>query len=66
MGEYICPKCGARLDPGEKCDCEEEDKMRDYSDRDIDRMLGEYERPNRWPYMDEELDELEGDDYEEE
>ena len=18
---YICPKCGANLDPGEKCDC---------------------------------------------
>lgn len=20
--EYICPKCKAHLDPGEKCDCE--------------------------------------------
>lgn len=22
--DYICEKCGARLDPGEKCDCEKE------------------------------------------
>ena len=21
---YQCPECGANLDPGEKCDCEEE------------------------------------------
>ncbi|MDF2889758.1 MAG: hypothetical protein K0R80_125 [Clostridia bacterium] len=20
---YICPECGAHLDPGEKCDCDE-------------------------------------------
>lgn len=20
----VCPRCGAHLDPGEKCDCEEE------------------------------------------
>lgn len=26
MGEYICPDCGARLDPGEKCDCKEEEQ----------------------------------------
>ncbi len=24
MGERICPYCGARLDPDEKCDCQEE------------------------------------------
>lgn len=62
MGEYERPKCGARLDPGEKCDCEEGEEVRDYSDRDIDRMLGEYERPNRWPYQDEELYEPEEDE----
>ncbi len=22
--EYICPECGARLDPGERCDCRDE------------------------------------------
>ncbi len=22
---YICPKCGAHLDPGEKCDCSDRD-----------------------------------------
>lgn len=21
-----CPECGAHLDPGEKCDCQEEDE----------------------------------------
>ncbi len=26
---HICPKCGAHLDPGEKCDCrEKEEKFR--------------------------------------
>ena len=25
---YICPKCGANLDPGEKCiDCEENEEV---------------------------------------
>ena len=24
MYGYVCKHCGARLDPGEKCDCEEE------------------------------------------
>ena len=60
MGEYICPECGARLDPGEKCDCEVE-KMSYYeiTDRAIDEFYGETERPVRWnryPYRDEELD----------
>ncbi len=26
MYQYECEKCGARLDPGEHCDCEEEAK----------------------------------------
>ena len=26
MYRYICKRCGARLDPGEKCDCEEEEQ----------------------------------------
>ena len=25
---YQCPKCGANLDPGEKCDCKEEEAMK--------------------------------------
>lgn len=47
MGYNTCPECGANLDPGEKCDCEERKHMQDYSDRDIDRMRGEYRR--FWP-----------------
>jgi len=23
-----CPRCGSNLDPGEKCDCEKEDKQK--------------------------------------
>lgn len=23
---YICPSCGAALDPGERCDCQDENK----------------------------------------
>lgn len=26
MYGYICQHCGAHLDPGEKCDCEEEEE----------------------------------------
>lgn len=26
---YTCPKCGCSLDPGEKCDCEDEKKQLD-------------------------------------
>ncbi len=26
LGNNICPYCGAHLDPGEKCDCREDDK----------------------------------------
>ena len=29
MYRYQCEKCGARLDPGEHCDCEEEAKRRE-------------------------------------
>lgn len=25
----ICPRCGAHLDPGEPCDCEDEKKKRE-------------------------------------
>lgn len=25
---YQCPECGANLDPGEKCDCKEEEAMK--------------------------------------
>lgn len=28
MYGYICPECGCYLDPGEKCDCKDEEKMR--------------------------------------
>lgn len=29
----ICPECGARLDPGEKCDCDKERKEDKYVQR---------------------------------
>ena len=28
-----CPKCGAYLDPGEKCDCEEGEKKNEEPER---------------------------------
>ncbi len=28
MSSYICERCGAHLDPGERCDCQSEDKPR--------------------------------------
>ena len=28
MYEYICPVCGAHLDPGERCDCEDQKQDR--------------------------------------
>lgn len=30
MYQYICSKCGGHLDPGEKCDCEEEKKKQHF------------------------------------
>lgn len=27
MGYRICPVCGAHLDPGEVCDCQEKEKV---------------------------------------
>ena len=30
MYQYICSKCGGHLDPGEKCDCEEEKKKQSF------------------------------------
>ncbi|MDE7313549.1 MAG: hypothetical protein K2N87_18325 [Eubacterium sp.] len=32
----ICPKCGAHLDPGESCDCEE---MTEKEKKAVERML---------------------------
>lgn len=31
----ICPKCGAALDPGEKCDCEREREQTPRTESDI-------------------------------
>lgn len=32
----ICPRCGCNLDPGEKCDCEDEkEKREDFFSRHI-------------------------------
>ncbi len=36
MYGYLCEKCGAHLDPGEKCDCEEEKARRQ---KEIDVLL---------------------------
>lgn len=32
---YTCPRCGANLDPGEPCDCEEENKEETSNEDDI-------------------------------
>lgn len=39
MYGYICPKCGAHLDPGETCDCIEEQKERVEKVKDSERKL---------------------------
>lgn len=36
MRSYRCEHCGAFLDPGERCDCEEE---RESKEMEIERML---------------------------
>lgn len=35
----ICPRCGSRLDPGERCDCEEETKEEKWGHRNFANML---------------------------
>lgn len=38
---YTCPYCGAALDPGEKCDCEnEKEQKEDESNRREDESNG--------------------------
>lgn len=29
----VCPNCGANLDPGERCDCQDEEKQDEREDR---------------------------------
>ncbi len=45
MYAYICPECGAYLDPGETCDCKEETKKQEVESakvlEEIFRMLTE-------------------------
>ena len=36
MYGYICPECGCYLDPGEKCDCKDEEE----DERGADCSLG--------------------------
>lgn len=37
MYGYICPRCGAHLDPGEPCDCEQEKEIRELEQKDRER-----------------------------
>lgn len=36
MGTNICPYCGAHLDPGEKCDCRDENIATSQEEKDPD------------------------------
>lgn len=42
-GRYVCPKCGCYLDPGERCDCQEETKRKIAKEKEhrdnIEKML---------------------------
>lgn len=29
----VCPNCGANLDPGERCDCKEQEKRQDAAEK---------------------------------
>jgi hypothetical protein len=49
----VCCRCGAYLDPGEQCDCfEEEEKIRKRREKNAkeieDMMLTEKKRPNAY------------------
>ena len=43
MYRYICPECGASLDPGEKCDCQEiramDEKKRQQNKKEMEKLL---------------------------
>ena len=41
MGEYICRKCGATLDPGEKCRCEFPSVNQSGNARSTSKKVGE-------------------------
>lgn len=51
MYKYVCECCGAYLDPGEKCDCEEERKRKEieyqkifYEDKETSQIVLRLER----------------------
>ena len=35
----ICPACGAALDPGERCDCEQKNKERDRKNEEVMKRI---------------------------
>lgn len=37
MGYRICEYCGAALDPGERCDCQAETKIKENEQSDLSR-----------------------------
>lgn len=44
----VCQKCGAALDPGERCDCEEERiREREREEERIDKLYVEDQRTNQ-------------------
>lgn len=52
-----CPKCGANLDPGEPCDCEEQEEKSEHIYQNIKEndMTGQYvfcfDKRRKPPYM---------------
>lgn len=43
----ICPRCGASLDPGEQCDCEQEAEEKQ---KKILRLLGREEKNGQYTF----------------
>lgn len=39
MYGYICPECGAHLDPGEPCDCRSEKEQKKKKVSEISQMM---------------------------
>lgn len=47
MWNYKCPICGANLDPGEACDCDEVAVCRPERRMDFERTMGSHVKLNR-------------------
>jgi len=41
MHGYVCPECGAFLDPGERCDCQDEKEQKSIAAEEFEKEISQ-------------------------